>query len=100
MTSSSSKLPIATYGPQQGKLHNTNAWCAKESTAAQYLQIDFGLVKMIKSIEIQGNPKEDEFVKTFRLWYAVVPNKWITLTFLKVRKMLVSYHRNPADILL
>lgn len=67
---------MATYDPGQGKLHNGHAWCVAEPTANQFLQIDFGLVKFVSSIEIQGNPNAIEFVKSFSLWHAIVPNEF------------------------
>ncbi|XP_031573542.1 lactadherin-like, partial [Actinia tenebrosa] len=64
--------------PQQARLHNTHVWCAGKANADQHLEIDLGLVTMIKSIAIQGNPNDDEFVKTFSLSYAVLEGRWLT----------------------
>ncbi|XP_031561718.1 coagulation factor V-like [Actinia tenebrosa] len=78
VSSTTSRYPPQSYGPNQASLYNTHAWCAAVSNADQYLQIDLGLVMMIKSIAIQGNPDDDEFVKSFSLSYSVIEGHWLT----------------------
>ncbi|KAK3746637.1 hypothetical protein QZH41_012844, partial [Actinostola sp. cb2023] len=80
LTSTSSRSPTASYGPQQALLHNAHAWCAELANADQHLEIDLWLVMMIKSMAIQGNPNDDEFTKTFSISYAVLEGHWLTYT--------------------
>ena len=42
--------------------------------------VDLGLVMMIKSMAIQGNPHNDEFIKTFSISYAVLHSHELTYT--------------------
>ncbi|XP_020900433.1 uncharacterized protein LOC110239067, partial [Exaiptasia diaphana] len=67
----------SNYQPSNGKLFNSNVWCAAEPAADQYLQVNFKSVKMIESIAIQGNPNENEFVKYFTLRYSHDNVKWL-----------------------
>ena len=92
LTSSTSRNPSASFGPKQALLHNTHAWCAGLSNTDQYLDIDLGLVKMIKSMTIQGNPNNDEFVKSFNVSYAVLEGQWLTYTEIGARR-IVSIQR-------
>jgi len=88
ITSTSTRTPLASYGPHQAILHNTHAWCANIANADQYLTVDLGLVKMINSIATQGNPNDDEFLKTFSISYGVLKNQWITYTETGARRLV------------
>ncbi|EDO37378.1 predicted protein [Nematostella vectensis] len=73
---SSSELSTSTR-PHHGRLHNAHAWCAVVNDADQYLEIALGLVRMIKSIAVQGNPTADQFVTSFALESSVVAESWV-----------------------
>jgi len=88
LTSISSRTPTASFGPQQAILHNTHAWCANLANADQYLVINLWFVMMIKSMAIQGNPNDDEFIKTFSISYAVLEGHWLTYTEVDAKRIV------------
>ncbi|XP_048579857.1 uncharacterized protein LOC5521688 isoform X1 [Nematostella vectensis] len=73
ITASSSK-PSAD--PSQARLNllpadgNAGAWCANVNRRYQYLQIDLGVVRLVKHIALQGRPKSNDFVRTFYLRFS------------------------------
>lgn len=91
LTSTSTRNSSLSYGPHQAILDNTHAWCAHESNADQYLIVVLRLVKMIKSIATQGNPNDDELLKTFSVSYGVLDGRWITYTETGARRMVKSF---------
>ncbi|XP_048586568.1 uncharacterized protein LOC5507114 isoform X2 [Nematostella vectensis] len=76
LNASSSLSPSIRYGPQQARLHNTNAWCAAANTADQYLEVDLGKVRMLSSILTQGDPNKNQYVKSLKLLYSVRAGYW------------------------
>ncbi|XP_004931219.1 neurexin-4 isoform X1 [Bombyx mandarina] len=56
-------------GPENAKLYGTNAWTASESDFDQQLIVDFGSVKNITRIAVQGRAHSQEFVQEYHISY-------------------------------
>ncbi|XP_060801715.1 neurexin-4 [Amyelois transitella] len=57
-------------GPDNAKLHGTNAWTASESDFDQHLVIDLGVVKNVTRISTQGRAHSQEYVQEYRVDYS------------------------------
>ena len=65
----------ANYKAMNSRLHfkraggRYGAWVAKKSDAFQYLQVDFGDLRKVTRVAIQGRQDLDQWVKRFSLSY-------------------------------
>ena len=48
-------------------IYSPISWCPSSSDASKYIEIDFGMPKMVTGIGIQGDSNNDNWVKTFRI---------------------------------
>ncbi|XP_053603353.1 neurexin-4 isoform X1 [Plodia interpunctella] len=56
-------------GPENAKLHGTNAWTASDSDFDQHLLIDLGSVKNVTRIATQGRAHSQEYVEEYHIDY-------------------------------
>ena len=61
-----------------GRLSGASSWCASSIDNNQYLQLDFGKIKTITGIAIQGNPTENKWVKEFYMDYGTSSSSLMT----------------------
>eukprot|EP00794_Sanderia_malayensis_P008093 gene8093-8960_t len=53
----------------KAKINSNAAWCAGNATSSHNITFDFGKVKQISGVAIQGHPLEDKWVKKFKIQY-------------------------------
>ena len=62
---------------KNGRLNNAGAWCADTADNSNpYLQIDLQTLHIICAVSTQGNPKADEWVKTYALQVSTDGSTW------------------------
>lgn len=54
------------------------AWCAKQSTNGQYLQVNFGQLTTVTAVATQGRANSGQWVTLYRIVYSTDGRNWIT----------------------
>ena len=54
----------------------SGAWCSGISDGNQYLQIDFGMMKIITKIGVQGRPQINNYVSSYKLFHSTNLVNW------------------------
>ena len=68
------------YHPFYGRLHGNrgDGWCAREESAEDWLQIDFGKTLQVCAVATQGDINGDEWVTDFKLSFSSDGRAWTT----------------------
>eukprot|EP00794_Sanderia_malayensis_P008095 gene8095-8963_t len=53
----------------KAKINSNAAWCAGNAANTHHFTFDFGKVKQISGVAIQGHPSQDKWVKKFKIQY-------------------------------
>eukprot|EP00794_Sanderia_malayensis_P007927 gene7927-8782_t len=53
----------------KAKINSNAVWCAGNTANTHHFTFDFGKVKQISGVAIQGHPSEDKWVKKFKIQY-------------------------------
>ena len=87
ITASSEYAP--NHGPSNARLNRpavggttgawtAGAWCANSSDPTPWIQVDFGGVKMVSGVELQGRKDLDQWVKAYKVEYGNDSNTLLT----------------------
>ena len=52
------------------------AWCSGITDVSQYLQIDFGMMKIITKIGVQGRPQSNDYVSSYKVFHSTNLVNW------------------------
>ena len=99
--SASSSLP--GNKPSNGRLNGASAWKPRpKSDVNDFLQIDLGSVFFICGVATQGNPKANDWTKTFKLCTSLNNVNWVVYVendTEKVQLEVIGFNRNdPTKI--
>ncbi|XP_073247149.1 uncharacterized protein [Porites lutea] len=62
--------------PQFGRLNNGKYWCPEKANKNEYLQVDFGQIKRVNKILIQGRGNWYNWVTGFYVYYSDDGRRW------------------------
>jgi len=71
--SSEIKSRYASYGRLN---HDRYSWCAETSDSNPYLQIDLQVLHIICAVSTQGNHRENQWVKNYKLQFSSTGSTW------------------------
>lgn len=63
-------------GPWNGRLYHPRAWCSRDSRKGDYIEYDLGNTKKVSAIETQGRGDWWQWVKSYKIRYKKVGEKW------------------------
>ena len=76
---SASSNTDANHTAKEGRLYNSNAWCAEGNGTEEYFQIDLGSIVTITGLATQGEPRGTSWVKTYNVRYSNNGKEWRTV---------------------
>ena len=99
----SASRSVPGYRPFKGRLNGASAWkTLRKDNVNDFLQIDLGAVYFICGVATQGNPKENDWTKTFKLWTSLDNVNWVVYVendTAKVQLEMIGFNRNyPTKI--
>lgn len=99
----SASRSVPGHRPFKGRLNGDSAWeTLRKNNVNDYLQIDLGAVYFICGVATQGNPKANNWTKTFKLKTSLDNVNWVVYVendTEKVQLEVIGFNRNdPTKI--
>ncbi|UJR21404.1 hypothetical protein I4U23_024494 [Adineta vaga] len=96
----SSTLPDYDCHEKHARLYQSSnrAWCARQKSDSEWLQIDLGISAKISGVLTQGRANKDEYVTSFMISYSTDAYRWQYLVDQYGNQKIFSANTDPYSV--